>query len=189
MCFPQSEALMFSETLVCCPAHFDHSQLDHQLGSSLEENWGLDTLVRVGETWLPRMLEAGATQQQQKTQRASQASSSGSGSGAQPTGADVPLLKLFEFLTASMCLYVIEEHSSGSAHTGVWTAEEEEDSIPRWWTVKADAPDPDPVVAPLLQRTLHILLTSLELRIPMAWKSVQLSVVMLWNAAVQSREC
>jgi hypothetical protein len=29
-------------------------------------------------------------------------------------GADVPLLKLFEFLTASLCLYVIDEQPSGS---------------------------------------------------------------------------
>lgn len=33
---------------------------------------------------------------------------------------DVPLLKLFEFLTASMCLYVIEDRPSASAATGVW---------------------------------------------------------------------
>lgn len=39
-----------------------------------------------------------------------------------------------------------------------------------------------------MQRTVAILMTSLRLRIPMAWKSVQLSIVMLWNAAVQSRE-
>jgi hypothetical protein len=33
-------------------------QLDKQLGSELEDNWGLDVLVRVGETWLPKMAEA-----------------------------------------------------------------------------------------------------------------------------------
>lgn len=49
-----------------------------------------------------------------------------------------------------------------------------------------DPLDAHPMVSPLLQRTLRILLTSLKLRIPTAWKSVQLSVVMLWNAAVQS---
>jgi hypothetical protein len=52
--------------------------------------------------------------------------------------------------------------------------------------VDAAPPAPEPLVSPLMQRTLHILLTSLRLRIPLAWKSVQLSVVMLWNAAVQS---
>lgn len=56
----------------------------------------------------------------------------------------------------------------------------------RWWTIEAQAPEPEPLVAPLMQRTLRILLTSLRLRIPASWKSVQLSVVMLWNAAVQS---
>jgi hypothetical protein len=58
----------------------------------------------------------------------------------------------------------------------------------RWWTIDEAAPEADPRVAPLLQRALHILMTSLELRLPPAWKSLQLSVVMLWNAAVQSRE-
>lgn len=37
---------------VCC------LQLDKQLGSQLDDNWGLDVLVRVGETWLPKMTEA-----------------------------------------------------------------------------------------------------------------------------------
>jgi hypothetical protein len=54
--------------------------------------------------------------------------------------------------------------------------------------VQAAAPDPAPLLAPLMRRTIAILMTSLQLRVPSAWKSVQLSVVMLWNAAVQSRE-
>jgi hypothetical protein len=95
-----------------------------QLGASLGENWGLDTLVRVGETWLPRMLDTGAVQEQQRQQRSSQASTTGAGQRQQPAAADVPLLKLFEFLTASMCLYVIDEHPSGGLRTGVWAAEE-----------------------------------------------------------------
>jgi hypothetical protein len=227
-------------------------QLDAQLGASLEDHWGLDTLVRVGETWLPRMLAAGTGQPalpRSNPQRASQASAAGSsasgGAGVgTPAAADVPLLKLFEFLTASLCLYVIEERVSGGRKSGVWAVDEAavgcnvggrckgasegglnravaltDDtlteiwipspcnarlasaltpclprspprfaSMPRWWTIQASVPDPDPLVAPLMQRTLHILLTSLRLRIPTAWKSVQLSVVMLWNAAVQSGE-
>lgn len=60
--------------------------------------------------------------------------------------------------------------------------------MPKWWTVDAPPPEPPPLSAPLMERALSLLLTSLRLRIPSAWKSVQLSVVMLWNAAVQSRE-
>ncbi len=44
----------------------------------------------------------------------------------------------------------------------------------------------EPVLSPLMLRAVHILLTLLQLRLPAAWKSMQLSVVMLWNAAVQS---
>lgn len=46
----------------------------------------------------------------------------------------------------------------------------------------------DAELSPLLHRTMHILLTVLHLRLPAAWKILQLSVVMLWNAAVQSGE-
>jgi hypothetical protein len=44
----------------------------------------------------------------------------------------------------------------------------------------------EPMLSPLMLRAVHILLTLLQLRLPAAWKSMQLSVVMLWNAAVQS---
>jgi hypothetical protein len=57
-----------------------------------------------------------------------------------------------------------------------------------WWTVAAPMIQADAELSPLLHRTMHILLTVLHLRLPAAWKILQLSVVMLWNAAVQSRE-
>jgi hypothetical protein len=44
----------------------------------------------------------------------------------------------------------------------------------------------EPALNPLMLRAMHILLTLLQLRLPAAWKSMQLSVVMLWNVAVQS---
>jgi hypothetical protein len=83
-------------------------QLDQHLGSELDDDWGLDVLVRVGETWLPRMAEAhgvprGASLVGMAT------TSDGEAQGGHEGKADVPLLKLFEFLTASLCLYVIEE--------------------------------------------------------------------------------
>ena len=129
-----------------------HWQLDTQLGSSLEDHWGLDTLVRVGETWLPRMLTSGAGaggpgSQAAQMRHSSQADSGGGGSArgsatggggasqekAAPLGAaDVPLLKLFEFLTASMCLYVIEERPGGRGATGVWVDDTEAVSGARW---------------------------------------------------------
>lgn len=57
---------------------------------------------------------------------------------------------------------------------------------PSWWTVAAPMIQSEPVLSPLMLRAVHILLTLLQLRLPAAWKSMQLSVVMLWNAAVQS---
>jgi hypothetical protein len=45
---------------------------------------------------------------------------------------------------------------------------------------------PDAPLSPLLLRAINILLALLRLRLPAAWKSMQLSVVMLWNAGVRS---
>lgn len=85
-------------------------QLDQKLGSELQENWGLDVLVRVGETWLPKLRDAGGVPAGQSSGGAKP----GTDEEVESDGkADVPLLKLFEFLTASLCLYVIEEESTG----------------------------------------------------------------------------
>lgn len=59
---------------------------------------------------------------------------------------------------------------------------------PSWWTVDAPMVQSEPTLSPLMLRAVHILLTLLQLRLPAAWKSMQLSVVMLWNAAVKSGE-
>lgn len=80
-------------------------QLDARLGSELQDNWGLDVLVRVGETWLPKLRDAVGIPAGQ--------SSGGAKDREVETKADIPLLKLFEFLTASLCLYVIEEDTAG----------------------------------------------------------------------------
>lgn len=84
-------------------------QLDEKLGSELQDNWGLDVLVRVGETWLPKLRDAGGVPAGQSMGGAKADAEEEESDGK----ADVPLLKLFEFLTASLCLYVIEEESTG----------------------------------------------------------------------------
>ncbi len=61
--------------------------------------------MRVGETWLPKLEVAGSAPARSTADTSIEGSAHGKGGGA----ADVPLLKLFEFLTASLCLYVIEE--------------------------------------------------------------------------------
>lgn len=57
------------------------------MGKPLKDDWGLETLVSVGESWMPAMLEQ---------DRAGEAT-------------DIPVLKLFEFLVASICLFMIED--------------------------------------------------------------------------------
>ena len=37
-------------------------QLDGRFNNTLKNNWGLETLVSVGESWLPAMLEQVCTQ-------------------------------------------------------------------------------------------------------------------------------
>lgn len=84
-----------------------------QLDSELEDNWGLDVLVRVGETWLPKLAEATAVPRGQSLAGAADLNTAEREAEAR---ADVPLLKLFEFLTASLCLYVIEEEPASPLH-------------------------------------------------------------------------
>lgn len=95
----------------------DTKQLDEKLGSELHDNWGLDVLVRVGETWLPKLrdasgIPAGGSMGGSNAEAAA-AAAAGDDSKESEAKADIPLLKLFEFLTASLCLYVIEEASTG----------------------------------------------------------------------------
>jgi hypothetical protein len=93
--------------------------VEAQLGSELAEDWGLETLVRVGETWLPRMLEGTSKLINANTTTTTDNSKRGS-MVAQPGSADVPLLKLFEFLTASLCLYVIDEDPITGCNKREW---------------------------------------------------------------------
>ncbi|WIA12059.1 hypothetical protein OEZ85_012136 [Tetradesmus obliquus] len=163
------------------------TNLDKQLGSQLEDNWGLDVLVRVGETWLPKMAEATGVPRGCSLQGVSPDAATQEAEAK----ADVPLLKLFEFLTASLCLYVIEEEPACPLHktANVYSSARPpgvKSSPNTWWTVAAPMIQADAELSPLLHRTMHILLTVLHLRLPAAWKILQLSVVMLWNAAVQS---
>lgn len=103
----------------------------------LKENWGLETLVAVGESWLPEML---------KQDELGEAS-------------DVPVLKLFEFLVASICLFMIEEESQ-EEHRGLDLFHLDAPPGVRaktWWTVEAKAPEPDSILGSNHERALKIL--------------------------------
>ena len=72
-----------------CPEEFvDHVVPEDETDSEdkEEDEWGLLSLVKVGETWLETLL---------------------SGSGEHDANSSI--LKLFEFLTASLCLFVIPD--------------------------------------------------------------------------------
>lgn len=106
----QHQRSMLPCVMPCACCLISRVQLDQKLGSELQENWGLDVLVRVGETWLPKLQDAGGVPAGQS----SGGNKASTGEEGEPGGkTDVPLLKLFEFLTASLCLYVIEEESTG----------------------------------------------------------------------------
>ena len=64
-----------------------YKDLEKRFDKQLKDNWGLETLVSVGESWLPAMLEQDE--------------------GGEAN--DVPVLKLFEFLVASICLFMIDD--------------------------------------------------------------------------------
>lgn len=71
-----------------------YKQLEKRFDNQLKDNWGLETLVSVGESWLPAMIE-----QDQMGE-----------------ATDVPVLKLFEFLVASICLFMIEVRADNTMH-------------------------------------------------------------------------
>lgn len=83
-----------------CEGHSGNNEDDDFAAeNSLEDGWGLDTLVRVGENWLPRILQLNVS----------------------CDDSDAPLLKLFEFLSASLCLFLVGNENdqpvaSSSAH-------------------------------------------------------------------------
>eukprot|EP00798_Chlamydomonas_sp_ICE-L_P023775 gene23775-9334_t len=137
--------------------------LDERFDKQLKENWGLETLVTVGESWLPAMLEQ----------------------DNDGDATDVPVLKLFEFLVASICLFMIEDKPDPerreldmfrmSAPAGVENR--------TWWTVDAHAPEPDSGVDENTERALNILVKIIGMRLQASWKSVQLGALTIWNAA------
>jgi hypothetical protein len=50
---PRTSCAPVSERRSTCPPHF----LGLRFNKQLKDNWGLETLVSVGESWLPAMLE------------------------------------------------------------------------------------------------------------------------------------
>lgn len=102
-----------------------------------------------------------------------------------------PLLKLFEFLVASVCLFVIDDDEpppppqddvfslAGPAATGAPGPTSTQ--TPCWWTVDVQRPEPECKDAGAMLRTYEILCVVISVQAPQAWKIVQLSLLTLWN--------
>ncbi|KXZ56071.1 hypothetical protein GPECTOR_2g953 [Gonium pectorale] len=137
-------------------------QLEKRFDKQLKDNWGLETLVAVGESWLPAMLE------QDEVGEAN----------------DVPVLKLFEFLVASICMFMVDDDGVPerreldvfrlSAPDGVRNK--------TWWTMDVRAPEVEGIVDSDTERALRILVQILGMHLGAAWKSMQLGILTLWNA-------
>ncbi|MEW5317782.1 MAG: hypothetical protein WDW38_009052 [Sanguina aurantia] len=115
------------------------------MGKPLKDDWGLETLVSVGESWMPAMLEQ---------DRAGEAT-------------DIPVLKLFEFLVASICLFMIEDDAVPERRDfDLFSLAAPPGSGSKTWA-------------------LSILLNITGLSLLQAWKSVQLGVLTMWNACAR----
>ncbi|GIL66635.1 hypothetical protein Vafri_20126 [Volvox africanus] len=137
-------------------------QLEKRFDKQLKDNWGLETLVSVGESWLPAMLD------QDEDGEAT----------------DVPVLKLFEFLVASICMFMVDDDGVPERRElDVFRLSAPEGARHKtWWTVDVRAPEADGTVDLDTERALRILLQILGMHLSAAWKSMQLGVLTLWNA-------
>jgi hypothetical protein len=108
-----------------------------------------------------------------------------------------PLLKLFEFLVASICLFVIDDDEppppphddvfslavpAATDNAGCSSAQS-----PCWWSVDVQRPDPKCKDPGAMLRTYEILCVVISVQVPQAWKIVQLSLLTLWNVCARRR--
>lgn len=110
--------------------------------------------MSVGESWLPAMLE------QDEVGEAT----------------DVPVLKLFEFLVASICMFMVDDDGVPERRElDVFRLSAPEGARNKtWWTVDVRAPEADGTVDSDTERALRILLQILGMHLSAAWKSMQL---------------
>lgn len=108
-----------------------------------------------------------------------------------------PLLKLFEFLVSSICLFVIDDDEpppppqddvfSLARPDTTGTAGLASSQSCSWWTVDVQRPEPPCKDTGAMLRTYEILCVAISVQAPQAWKIVQLSLLTLWNVCVRRR--
>ncbi|KAL3152291.1 hypothetical protein ABBQ32_001362 [Trebouxia sp. C0010 RCD-2024] len=130
-----------------------------------DADWGLETLVNVGEHWIDSLLQVG------------------------PDGGDTPLVKLFEFLVASMCLFLISDNDplEPRKHEVYEASQRPGTASKTWWTLPLpQAPHSDAQLSPIVERSLAVLIKLLHLTDTIAYKCMTLTAVTLWNCSVRS---
>ena len=104
-----------------------------------------------------------------------------------------PLLKLFEFLVASMCLFIIDDDEPlpplrddvYCQATPPAPADDRGPAAASWWCVDVPRPEPACTESASLLRAYEILCLCLTVRLPQAWKIVQLSLLTMWNVCAR----
>jgi hypothetical protein len=100
--------------------------------------------------------------------------------------AKAPLLKLFEFLTASLCLFLInDEDPQPPRRDDVFAHASMGRGKAGWWSVDVARPPPPLPDSPTHLRAYELLCICLTLEIPDAWKIVQLALLSLWHVCLQ----
>eukprot|EP00884_Botryococcus_braunii_P001897 jgi/Botrbrau1/11708/Bobra.0195s0037.1 len=130
-----------------------------------ESSWGLDTLVLVGKHWIPKLLQAEA--------------------GGVEDGA---LIKLFEFLIASMFLFLVpEDPDIQSQSEKVFIRAAHPGNSSTWWACPIDLKGKASIIPTLRDDGLILLTQILQLKQVAAYKCMTLAASTLWNYV--SRSC
>jgi hypothetical protein len=97
------------------------------------------------------------------------------------------LLKLFEFLSASLCLFLINDDAPPQPRRNdVFAhATPSQRGAAGWWSVDIARPPPPLPKSETHLRAYEILCICLTLEISEAWKIVQLALLSLWHVCLQ----
>eukprot|EP00210_Caulerpa_lentillifera_P000601 g582.t1 len=153
------------------PSESPRNELENQLESIKRDEWGLETLVQVGERWLAALKDFKDTK-----------------------NTNAAILKLFEFLTASLCLFLIpDDNIPDFTPKQLYKYNSKRPSRNLWWTVslklksmEASEVVDEEQITEILNRTLVLLSSLLSLNYRPAWKVMQLACVTLWNICSRS---
>lgn len=137
-----------------------HDQINKRAEIDKDEedsDWGLQIIVEVGNNWVDRLI------------------------GASNTDVDAPLVKLFEFMVAAMCLLVASAHEDQDPLEGRDETLWERTNDGSFWGVTIRPPSPPDDMPQATSAAIALLTRLLQIRSAVAAKIVQLSTSTLWN--------